>query len=100
MESVVKVACRGAHPEGGGQGSDLLQGLWQIGLSPREMECVRLRTEGLRYEEIASVLGLQAGTLGALLPSAHEKVRKAPREGGHRDRCAAPAAAGGKHYAA
>jgi len=57
--------------------SELLQGLLQIGLSPREIECVRLRTEDLRYEEIASVLGLQAGTVGALLARAHGKIRKA-----------------------
>jgi DNA-directed RNA polymerase specialized sigma24 family protein len=41
------------------------------------MECVRLRTEDLRYEEIAIVLGLQAGTVGALLARAHLKIRKA-----------------------
>ncbi len=99
MESLINVPCPAAHPEAGGQVSDLLQGLWQIGLSPREMECVRLRTEGLRYEEIASVLGLQAGTVGALLARAHEKVRKAVREGVHQDSCAARAAAGEKRYA-
>jgi RNA polymerase sigma factor (sigma-70 family) len=56
---------------------DRLHGLPEIGLSPREMECVRLRTEDLRYEEIARVLGLQTGTVGALLARAHGKIRKA-----------------------
>jgi RNA polymerase sigma-70 factor (ECF subfamily) len=99
MESLINVPSPVAHPETGGQVSDLLQGLRQIGLSPREMECVRLRTEGLRYEDIANVLGLQAGTVGALLARAHEKVRKAVREGVHKDRDAARAAAGEKRYA-
>jgi len=57
--------------------SDFMQGLPQIGLSAREMECVRLRTEDLSYEEIAGVLGLHIGTVGALLNRAHSKVRKA-----------------------
>jgi predicted DNA-binding protein (UPF0251 family) len=56
---------------------DRLHTLPEIGLSPREMECVRLRTEDLRYEEIARVLGLQTGTVGALLARAHGKIRKA-----------------------
>jgi RNA polymerase sigma-70 factor (ECF subfamily) len=56
---------------------DRLHGLPEIGLSPREMECVRLRTEDLRYDEIARVLGLQTGTVGALLARAHAKIRKA-----------------------
>ena len=56
---------------------DRLYGLPEIGLSPREMECIRLRTEDLRYEEIARVLGLQTGTVGALLARAHGKIRKA-----------------------
>jgi RNA polymerase sigma-70 factor (ECF subfamily) len=45
-------------------------------LSPRELECVRLRAEGLQYMEIANVLGLRVGTVGALLTRAHKKTRK------------------------
>jgi RNA polymerase sigma-70 factor, ECF subfamily len=74
-----------AHPEVAVGVSELLQGLLQIGLSPREIECVRLRTEDLRYEEIASVLGLQAGTVGALLARAHGKIRKAVGDGLHKN---------------
>lgn len=55
----------------------VLQGMPEIGLSPREMECVRLRMEDLPYEEIAGALGLAVGTVGALLARAHEKIRKA-----------------------
>ena len=57
--------------------ADLLDGLPRIGLSPREIECLRLRMEDLRYQEIAGVMGLEAGTVGALLARAHNKIRKA-----------------------
>jgi DNA-directed RNA polymerase specialized sigma24 family protein len=53
-------------------------------LSPREIECVRLRAEGLRYEEIAGVLGLQSGTVGALLARAHKKIRQAAKDPGRK----------------
>jgi RNA polymerase sigma-70 factor (ECF subfamily) len=77
VDSLLNMPCPAHHPDNDGRVSDLLQGLTQIGLSPREMECVRLRAEDLRYEEIAVVLGLQAGTVGALLARAHGKIRKA-----------------------
>jgi len=76
LESLLNVAGP-ALTDGGVHTSELLTVLPRIGLSPREIECVRLRTEDLRYEEIASVLGLQAGTVGALLARAHEKIRNA-----------------------
>jgi len=99
MESLRNVACPAYHPESDGPVSDLLQGLLQIGLSPREIECVRLRTEDLRYEEIAGVLGLRAGTVGALLARAHEKIRKAVSDGVHKNRDFALAVAGERRYA-
>ena len=46
-------------------------------LAPRELECVRLRAEGLSYDEIAVVLDLRQGTVGATLARAHKKVRRA-----------------------
>jgi RNA polymerase sigma-70 factor (ECF subfamily) len=45
-------------------------------LAPRELECVRLRAEGLQYDEIARVLDLRPGTVAALLARAHRKFRK------------------------
>lgn len=50
-------------------------------LAPREWECLRLRAEGLRYDEIADVLGIRPGTVGALLNRALLKLRVAFREG-------------------
>jgi DNA-directed RNA polymerase specialized sigma24 family protein len=62
------------------------------------MECVRLRSEDLTYEEIAEVLGLHVGTVGALLARAHEKVRKSA-DPGHKDPDFSPALAREKRYA-
>ncbi len=44
-------------------------------LSPRELECVRLRAEGLSYAQIADVLRVRSGTVGALLSRALVKCR-------------------------
>jgi DNA-directed RNA polymerase specialized sigma24 family protein len=76
-----------------------LEALLEIGLSPREIECIRLRTEDLSYEEIAGVLGLRPGTVGALLARAHGKIRKAVGHGTHKGRGSARAATREKSYA-
>jgi len=64
----------------------LLQRAAQIGLSAREVDCFRLRSQGLRYEDIAGVLGLRSGTVGALLARAHGKIRQALGEEGRKNR--------------
>ncbi len=46
-------------------------------LSPRELDCLRLRAEGLRYREIGDVLGITSGTVSALLVRAAKKLRSA-----------------------
>lgn len=46
-------------------------------LSTRERECLGLRSEGFSYSEIADVMGLRIGTVGALLARAHQKIRTA-----------------------
>jgi RNA polymerase sigma factor (sigma-70 family) len=43
-------------------------------LTVREMECLRLRSEELSYEEIADILGVRPGTVSALLTRAHKKL--------------------------
>lgn len=48
-------------------------------LSPRELECLQLRNEGCTYKEIAAILGIEPGTVGALLARAAEKIRKASK---------------------
>ena len=56
-------------------------------LTPREMECLRLRADELSYEEIASVLGIRPGTVSALLTRVHKKLRSqgTGRDGGKSD---------------
>jgi RNA polymerase sigma-70 factor (ECF subfamily) len=49
--------------------------------TPRELDCLRLRVEGLSYQEIAQVLGIRTGTVGALLPRVYAKLRDAAAEG-------------------
>lgn len=46
-------------------------------LTDREFDCLRLRTEGLSYTEIADVMDIRPGTVGALLARAHTKMRQA-----------------------
>jgi RNA polymerase sigma-70 factor (ECF subfamily) len=46
-------------------------------LSPREMECLRLRADGLSYDQIACVLRIRPGTVSALLTRVHKKLRSA-----------------------
>ena len=45
-------------------------------LSPRELAAVRLRSEGLSYDEIACSLGLQVGSVGAMLSRAIVKIKR------------------------
>ncbi len=86
MESLLNLPGRDELPQLDTGIWDVLQGMPEIGLSPREMECVRLRMEDLPYEEIAGALGLAVGTVGALLARAHEKIRKAASRLPHRNR--------------
>ena len=44
-------------------------------LSPRELECVQLRIEGMRYDEIGSLLKVESGTVGATLARAMKKLK-------------------------
>ena len=44
-------------------------------LAPREFECLRLRSEGLDYIEIADAMSIRPGTVGALLHRVGRKMR-------------------------
>jgi RNA polymerase sigma-70 factor (ECF subfamily) len=54
----------------------------QTRLTGRELEVLRLRAEGLSYEEIGGVLDIRAGTVGALLSRISGKLRWPPGRGG------------------
>jgi RNA polymerase sigma-70 factor (ECF subfamily) len=45
-------------------------------LSPRERECMQLRLEGFGYDEIARILRVRPGTVGAMLDRGLKKIRK------------------------
>jgi RNA polymerase sigma-70 factor (ECF subfamily) len=45
-------------------------------LSPQEQQCVFLRLEGLRYAEIAEVLGISVGNVSTYLSRGIRKLRK------------------------
>ena len=45
--------------------------------APRELECFLLRSEGLSYDEIACVMGISIGTVGATLARAMRKLERA-----------------------
>ena len=51
-------------------------------LTTREYDCIRLRTQGLRYQEIAARLNLTSGSVGTLISRAIRKLRRfaGPRE--------------------
>jgi RNA polymerase sigma-70 factor, ECF subfamily len=63
------------HPESEAQTRELERRIEEM-LSPREWECMKLRAEGLKYREIADVMGVECGTVGALVSRAVEKLRK------------------------
>lgn len=45
--------------------------------APRELECFLLRSEGLSYQEIATVMDISIGTVGATLARAVKKLENA-----------------------
>lgn len=46
-------------------------------LSDRERDCLRLRSEGLCYADIAEAMGVRSGTVGAMLSRVAKKLRPA-----------------------
>jgi len=75
LEAALGRADASQDPEASLQRDELSDSLHRA-LSPREMECLQLRVEGLAYEEIARVLGIQPGTVGALLARALKKTQR------------------------
>lgn len=49
--------------------------LARAALTAREFDCLRLRTEGMRYAEIAARLSLTSGSVGTLVSRALHKIR-------------------------
>jgi len=60
-----------------------LENTFKAMFSPREFECLQLRTEGLDYLEIANAMSIRPGTVGALLHRVSKKLRNTlGRKGG------------------
>ncbi len=64
------------NPEAEYQRVQLIHRLKQV-LAPRELECLGLRAEGFGYSEMAEILNVQPGTIGATLARALKKIRNA-----------------------
>jgi len=76
LSAAFSVAEDGQDPEGPLVQQELLARAMEI-LTPREFDCLRLRREGLRYREIGEALGIDSGTVGALLARGLKKIRAA-----------------------
>lgn len=75
LDAVGRWADTRQDPETEYRFAEMSRRLWAL-LSPRELECFRLRAEGLSYDEIAAVLSLRSGTVGALLARVQKKMRE------------------------
>ena len=69
---------RETNPETILQRSELAQEIAAV-LSERECDCLRLRSEGLCYADIAEAMGVRAGTVGAMLSRVQKKLRPVAR---------------------
>ncbi len=74
LDEVAGLADQHKDLEDGLRHVDLTRSL-NLCLTDHEAECLGLRVEGLSYIEIASALGVQQGTVSALLGRARKKVR-------------------------
>lgn len=75
MDGIADSPDRSNDPERQYQRAEIARGLSKT-LAPRELECVSLRAEGLSYDEIAQIMDLRQGTVGATLARAHLKMRR------------------------
>src|SRR5262249_42281376 len=79
-ECIERIPDATASPDlriGGMQAARILA-LW---LSARELECLRLRTTGMSYEEIGDTMQVRIGTVGPILARAYGKIRKFAESG-------------------
>lgn len=74
--TTMKSASHIASPGGTDAGEAGLPLLVRRALSPRELQCVELRTLGLSYDEVASSLGISPGTVASLMSRAAQKLRR------------------------
>jgi RNA polymerase sigma-70 factor (ECF subfamily) len=73
-EKLDRVPGEGSDPEQMAQRSELARQVFAA-LTKRETTCLQLRAEGRGYAEIARLMRIRPGTVGALLAHAQSKVR-------------------------
>jgi len=79
-DTIESVLDQNQDPERNIAGSELARQV-ALTLTPRELDCLRLRAQGFGYQEIAALLGIRSGTVGALLSRASRKLRPAGEDG-------------------
>lgn len=75
LEEIAHWPDQGQNPEKSLQDKEKYHRLLQA-LSPRELECLRLKAEGFDYQEMADLMNIRIGTVGALLARALQKIQK------------------------
>lgn len=85
IEEAAEYPDSGHGPEERLRGVELSRSLRAL-LTARELECLQLRMDGLRYQEIAEVLRIRPGTVAALLARALKKAQEL-LEPGRREVC-------------
>lgn len=74
LEEIAEWADHRHNPEANHRRNEAMQQMEAL-LSPRELECLRLKAEGFDYTEMARILEVQMGTIGATLARALKKIR-------------------------
>jgi RNA polymerase sigma-70 factor, ECF subfamily len=76
LKEAVQIEDRRQDVEAGYQQDETFRHIL-MSLSAREKECMQLRLEGFGYDEIAQILQIRTGTVGALLARGLKKIRNA-----------------------
>lgn len=75
MENAAAVADEAVDPEAAQMLAERIREARAV-LSPAELRCVQLRAAGMRYHEIAEVMGLRTGTIATFLFRAVRKLKR------------------------
>lgn len=75
VENATSIADGGVDPEAAQLLEERLREAEAL-LSPAELRCVQLRVAGMRYHEIAEVMGLRTGTIATFLFRAVRKLKR------------------------
>jgi DNA-binding CsgD family transcriptional regulator len=88
-EKLDRVPGEGSDPEQMAQRSELARQVFAA-LTKRETACLQLRAEGRGYAEIARLMRIRPGTVGALLARSQTKIRSLVEIAGAESRTVRP----------